>query len=57
VDESLTVPSIAPAIFGFSDMPPGFATAFLVAFVEWACIQLLNLTCRQGNAPSAFMST
>jgi fluoroacetyl-CoA thioesterase len=42
IDESLTVPAIAPAHFGFSDMPPVFATAFLVAFVEWACIQMLR---------------
>ena len=42
VAEDLTVPSVASAHFGFSDMPPVFATAFLVAFVEWACIQVLK---------------
>jgi fluoroacetyl-CoA thioesterase len=42
VSDSLTVPALAPATFGFSDMPPVFATAFLVAFVEWTCIEVLR---------------
>ena len=42
VDEALTVPSVATAHFGFSDIPPVFATAFLVGFVEWVCIQVLK---------------
>jgi len=42
ISEGLTVPALAPATFGFSDMPPVFATAFLVAFVEWTCIELLR---------------
>ena len=42
VDASLTVPGLAPPTFGFTDMPPVFATAFLVAFVEWTCIELLR---------------
>jgi len=42
VDEGLTVPAIAPPTFGFNDMPPVFATAFLVAFVEWTCIEVLR---------------
>ena len=42
MDESLTVPSVAESHFAFSDMPPVFATAFLVGFVEWACIQMLK---------------
>lgn len=42
VDESLTVPALAATHFGFFDMPPVFATAFLVAFVEWTCIEVLK---------------
>ena len=42
INEGLTVPALAPATFGFSDMPPVFATAFLVAFVEWTCIEVLR---------------
>jgi fluoroacetyl-CoA thioesterase len=41
VDESLTVPSIACA-FDFRDMPPVFATAFMVAFIEATCIEALK---------------
>jgi fluoroacetyl-CoA thioesterase len=39
VDEHLTVPALAAAFTGFSDMPPVLATAFMVAFIEWACIE------------------
>jgi fluoroacetyl-CoA thioesterase len=41
VDESLTVPRVSPH-FGFHDMPPVFATAYLVGFVEAACIDALK---------------
>ena len=41
VDDRLTVPAVAEAFTGFADMPPVFATAFLVGFVEWACIESL----------------
>jgi fluoroacetyl-CoA thioesterase len=41
VDEALTVPRISPA-FEFDDMPPVFATAFLVALVEWTCLDSLK---------------
>jgi fluoroacetyl-CoA thioesterase len=41
VDERLTVPALALAFGGFRDMPPVFATAFMIAFVEWACIEAL----------------
>ena len=41
VDDSLTVPRVSPA-FGFHDMPPVFATAYLVGFVEAACIDALK---------------
>ena len=42
ISDGLTVPALAPATFGFSDMPPVFATAYLVAFVEWTCIEVLR---------------
>ena len=42
VDQSLTVPAVADAFTGFAEMPPVFATAFLVGFVERTCIELLR---------------
>jgi fluoroacetyl-CoA thioesterase len=42
VDPPLTVPAVSNAFTGFADMPPVFATAFLVGFIEWACIELLR---------------
>ena len=42
VDGPLTVPAVSQSFAGFVDMPPVFATAFLVGFVEWACIELLR---------------
>ena len=42
ITRGLTVLAIAPPTFGFTDMPPVFATAFLVAFVEWTCIEVLK---------------
>lgn len=42
VDENHTVPALSGAFTGFSDMPPVFATAFMVGFIEWACIELLR---------------
>ena len=42
VDEHLTVPAVSRAFTGFADMPPVFATAFLVGFVEWTCIEALK---------------
>jgi fluoroacetyl-CoA thioesterase len=42
VTDSLTVPSVSAAFTGFADMPPVFATAYLVGFVEWTCIEALR---------------
>lgn len=42
VDESLTVPAVSQHFTGFADMPPVFATAFVVGFVEWTCIEGLR---------------
>lgn len=42
IDESLTVPRVSAAFTGFADMPPVFATAFMVGFIEWVCIEALR---------------
>ena len=42
VDESLTVPAVSRRFTGFADMPPVFATAFMVGFMEWTCIEALR---------------
>lgn len=42
IDRSLTVPAVSAAFTGFADMPPVFATAFMVGFIEWACIEALR---------------
>lgn len=42
IDDLLTVPAVSRSFPGFIDMPPVFATAFLVGLVEWACIELLR---------------
>lgn len=49
VDEKLTVPAVSEVFTGFADMPPVFATAYLVGFVEWTCIEALRpfLTAQQ----------
>jgi fluoroacetyl-CoA thioesterase len=42
VDERLTVPFVSATFTGFADMPPVFATAFMVAFIEWTCMEALR---------------
>jgi fluoroacetyl-CoA thioesterase len=42
VDERLVVPAMADRFAGFEDMPPVFATAFVVGLVEWACVEALR---------------
>lgn len=42
VTEALTVPALSTAFAGFADMPPVFATALMVGFVEWTCIEALR---------------
>lgn len=41
IPAGLTVPEMADRFSGFADMPPVFATAYLVAFVEWTCLRAL----------------
>jgi fluoroacetyl-CoA thioesterase len=38
ITEDLTVPRVSARLQPFADMPPVFATAFMVAFVEATCI-------------------
>lgn len=42
VDETMVVPAVSTAFTGFMDMPPVFATAYLIGFVEWACIEAVR---------------
>lgn len=42
VDASLTVPKVSPVFRHFHDMPPVFATAFMVGFVEETCVAALE---------------
>lgn len=41
IPHGLTVPEMADRFPGFAEMPPVFATAYLVAFVEWTCLRAL----------------
>ena len=42
VDDRLLVTAFTPRFSGFADLPPVFATAFMVGFMEWACIEALK---------------
>jgi len=42
VDDRLLVTAFAPQFSAFADLPPVFATAFMVGFMEWACIEALK---------------
>jgi fluoroacetyl-CoA thioesterase len=42
VTDDLTVPQVSSRLAAFADMPPVFATAFMVAFVEATCIACLH---------------
>lgn len=41
IPAGLAVPEMADRFPGFAEMPPVFATAYLVAFVEWTCLRAL----------------
>lgn len=41
VTEDLTVPRVSPHLVAFADMPPVFATAYMVGFIEATCIEAL----------------
>ena len=42
VNDNLLVTAFTPHFSGFADLPPVFATAFMVGFMEWACIEALK---------------
>ncbi|WP_433683967.1 thioesterase family protein [Nocardia sp. CA-119907] len=42
VDERHTVPYVAPEWRGFADMPPVFATAMMIGFIEQTCVTALR---------------
>ena len=42
VPESKTVPRIYPEAPDFQMMPPVFATGYMVALLEWACLELIK---------------
>lgn len=48
VNDELLVTAFAPQFSGFADLPPVFGTAFLVGFMEWACIEALRPTLEDG---------
>jgi len=41
ITDRLIVPEMADYFSNFAAMPPVFATAYLVAFVEWTCVRAL----------------
>jgi fluoroacetyl-CoA thioesterase len=42
VDDGLVVPAMADRFASFADMPPVFATAFVVGLIEWTCVEALK---------------
>jgi fluoroacetyl-CoA thioesterase len=42
VNDHLLVTAFTPHFSGFADLPPVFATAFMVGFMEWACMEALK---------------
>ena len=42
VNDRLLVTAFTRDFSGFADLPPVFATAFMVGFLEWACIEALK---------------
>lgn len=51
VEPGLTVPEVSPAFGDFRDMPPVFATAYMVALVEVTCIEGMkpHMAANQGS--------
>ena len=50
ITDRLTVPEMADYFSNFAAMPPVFATAYLVAFVEWTCVRALADHLLDGEA-------
>ena len=54
VSEALSVPAQARHFDPATEMPPVFATAQMIAFVEWTCVARAGaLSRRRTSAPSA----
>lgn len=49
VNDRLLVSAFTPEFSGFADLPPVFATAFMVGFVEWACIEAMKPYLEDGE--------
>ena len=50
ITDRLTVPEMADYFSNFAAMPPVFATAYRVAFVEWTCVRFLADHLLDGEA-------
>lgn len=50
VTDRLIVPEMADYFANFAAMPPVFATAYLVAFVEWTCVRAIADHLLHGEA-------
>jgi fluoroacetyl-CoA thioesterase len=50
VTDRLIVPEMADRFSEFDSMPPVFATAYLVAFVEWTCVRAIAAHLLDGEA-------
>jgi fluoroacetyl-CoA thioesterase len=49
VNERLLVTAFSRDFPAFADLPPVFATAFMVGFIEWACIEALQPWLPEGE--------
>jgi fluoroacetyl-CoA thioesterase len=49
ITDRLIVPEMADFFSNFAAMPPVFATAYLVAFVEWTCVRALGPHLLEGE--------
>lgn len=49
VSQEKTVPFVYPESDLFRDMPPVFATAYMVGFMEWACMEALRPYLDEGE--------
>lgn len=50
VEPALTVPHLATAFGAMTDMPPVFATAYMIGFIEATCIEALAPYLEPGEA-------
>src|SRR5262245_41342313 len=42
VDENVIIPSLSGTFAGLAEMPPVFATAYMVGLMEWTCVDGLR---------------